>query len=123
MATELDKLLEETVQTGPHPPVHLMVMNGPEDGRIFPLTKDSTTIGRLDSNDVALCLDPVVSRSHARILREGDRFFVVDLNSKFGSEVNGVRIDGGGRKELSQDCMIRIGETMLRFRLTDPATM
>jgi pSer/pThr/pTyr-binding forkhead associated (FHA) protein len=115
MDTQVDKILDDTVAER-RPEVYLMVMSGPEDGRIFPLAKESTSIGRLETNDVALMLDPVVSRSHARVAREGERFLISDLDSKFGTDVDGVKVQPGGKSELRPESMIRIGETLLVFR-------
>jgi pSer/pThr/pTyr-binding forkhead associated (FHA) protein len=121
MEAQLEKFLEETVQADRRPDVYVMVMSGPEDGRIFPVTKESVTVGRLDTNEVALGLDPVVSRNHARVTREGDRHFIADLNSKFGTEVDGERVPAGGKKELRRESLIRVGETLLVFRAAAPA--
>lgn len=115
MDTQADNILDDTVAER-RPETYLMVMSGPEDGRIFPLAKESTSIGRLDSNDVALMLDPVVSRAHARVTREGERFLISDLDSKFGTDVDGVKVAPGGKSELRPESMIRVGETLLVFR-------
>jgi pSer/pThr/pTyr-binding forkhead associated (FHA) protein len=118
MDTQVDKSLDDTV-TERRPEIYLMVMSGPEDGRIFPLAKESTSIGRLDSNDVALMLDPFVSRAHARVTREGERFLISDLDSKFGTDVDGVKVPPGGKSELRHESMIRVGETLLVFRTAE----
>jgi len=55
-------------------PVHdfLEVMNGPEDGKRFDLSKDVVTIGRLPENDFCIPLGLSVSRKHARLTRNDD---------------------------------------------------
>jgi phosphoserine phosphatase RsbU/P len=80
------------------------------------LRRDETIIGRhpechiqLDSN--------VVSRKHARIVRDGARFFVEDLGSGNGTTLNGQRIET--RTALSHDDRIRLGPVLMRF--IDPA--
>lgn len=116
MEAQMEKFLEDTLHADRPPEVCLMIMNGPEDGRIFPLIKDSIAIGRLDTNEVPLVLDPVVSRNHARVTREGGRFLIADLNSRYGTEVDGVKIEAGGKRELRHGSTIQIGETLLEFR-------
>lgn len=114
MDTNLEKLLEETA---PHEELakdRLIIMNGPEDGRIFPLDRDLTTIGRLDGMEIALFFDLTVSRTHARILREGASYFIEDMKSRFGTQVDGIRIQG--KHPLCDGNMIQVGETLLGLR-------
>jgi pSer/pThr/pTyr-binding forkhead associated (FHA) protein len=118
MEIELDRLLDETVHPAAAPAVFLMVMSGPEDGRFFPLAKDTSQIGRLDTNEIPLALDPVVSRAHALVTREGDRYFISDLGSKFGTVIDGRSVGPRERVELRHGSTIVIGETALEFRRT-----
>ena len=55
------------------------------------LDSASMSIGRSPGQDVVL-RDPVVSRQHATIVREGDTCVVVDRNSTHGTFLNGVRV-------------------------------
>ena len=113
MDISIERLLEDTVVRHDSADHYLMVMNGPEDGRVLSLEKDSTTIGRVGDSDIVLALDASISRKHARVLREGDAYFIEDLNSKFGTFVDDVTIN---RRHLLRDgCLIRLGETLLRF--------
>lgn len=115
MELALEQFLEDTVRQEETPENSLTVMNGPEDGRIHPLTKDVTTIGRLDNNDVGLQFDLALSRSHARIVRETGEYFVEDLGSTHGTEVDGARV--AGRAPLRDGCLLLVGETLLKVRL------
>ena len=65
----------------------LVAMNGPSIGTQFFITKDVTTIGRDPESDIWLN-DPTVSRRHAAIFREGDRFAVRDEGSSNGTLLN-----------------------------------
>jgi hypothetical protein len=47
----------------------------------------SITVGRLPDNDVVIAFD-MVSGHHARLEREGNRVFLVDLGSRNGTSVN-----------------------------------
>ncbi|HIE97044.1 MAG TPA: FHA domain-containing protein [Planctomycetes bacterium] len=57
----------------------------------FLILDDVTTIGRHDDCEV-IVPSPAVSRFHARITCENDRFFVEDLNSRNGTLLNGQKI-------------------------------
>ena len=78
------------------------------------------TIGRSPGNDIALPWDSEVSRLHAELERIGDEWILTDEGlSRNGSFVNGDRVEG--RRRLRDGDVIRIGKTMLAFRLPDPA--
>jgi len=56
----------------------------------FPLEKEATTIGRKSGNDIVI--DNIgVSGFHANILKEGENFYIEDLNSLNGTFVDGKK--------------------------------
>jgi len=63
------------------------------------LAEGATTIGRWEGNDVVLP-DREVSRKHAQIRHDGGQYVLVDLGSKNGTLVNGVR---SGRATVLRD--------------------
>ena len=65
----------------------LVGLEGPERGRQFEIAR-TAIVGRLPECEVVLT-DASVSRRHARIQLEGDRWTVTDLGS-----TNGVRVNG-----------------------------
>ena len=74
-------------------------------------------IGRSKDCDIQLA-DPNVSRKHAEVRQEGAAYWVVDIDSTNGTEVNGRRQK---RVKLRQGGRIAIGSTALVFRReTDP---
>jgi len=75
------------------------------------LTKEVTTIGRGEDNDIPID-NPGVSTHHAMIVREGDAYFVMDAKSKNGTNVNGVPVT---RKQLEYGDMISILKHTLKF--------
>jgi Protein of unknown function (DUF3662)/FHA domain len=89
-----------------HTPPAVLVANG----RRHELTR-TLVVGRSRECDVTLD-DPNVSRRHAEIRREGDAWWVVDLGSTNGVEVNGRRVD---RAKLEPDDEILLGTSELRF--------
>ena len=74
-------------------------------------------IGRSKDCDIQLA-DPNVSRKHAEVRQEGAAYWVVDLGSTNGMEVNGRRQK---RAKLRQGDRITLGSTELVFkRETEP---
>ncbi|HEY66677.1 MAG TPA: FHA domain-containing protein [Thermoflexia bacterium] len=71
----------------------LVMSQGPEPGRTFPLNKDSISLGRDPGNDIVIG-NPQVSRQHARITRQGGLMVIEDLGSTNGTFVNGMRLTG-----------------------------
>ena len=76
------------------------------------LSRDETVIGRhpdchiqIDSN--------MVSRKHARVYRDGQRFLVEDLGSGNGTTVNGVRIESA--TPLAHEDRVKLGPILIRF--------
>ncbi|MBA3717692.1 MAG: DUF3662 and FHA domain-containing protein [Actinobacteria bacterium] len=77
----------------------------------YPMERGRLVIGRSRDCDVRLA-DPNVSRQHAEIRQEGSSFFVVDLGSTNGIEVNGRRAK---RARLEDGDTILLGSTELVF--------
>jgi pSer/pThr/pTyr-binding forkhead associated (FHA) protein len=71
----------------------LVVRQGPTPGQVFELDKSDIYIGRDVANDFVIN-DAEVSRKHARLTLEGDRYKIEDLNSTNGTYVDGQRLIG-----------------------------
>ncbi len=80
-------------------------------GERFSLTESVVTIGRHPDSNLVLA-DPNVSRNHAEIRPQGDRYAVVDLGSTNGSRVNGVRVT---TQVLNDGDELMFGNTRMRF--------
>jgi len=87
----------------------LVVRRGPQPNQIFELTRDTVTIGRDVTNDIAIN-DSEVSRHHARMIRSGTGYTIEDLRSTNGTFVNRQRVTGP--YALSNGDMIGMGETV-----------
>jgi hypothetical protein len=59
----------------------------------WPLETKEITIGRWPDNDIVIA-DRWVSRHHVRIVHQGLRYLIEDLDSKNGTFVNGQRLSG-----------------------------
>jgi serine phosphatase RsbU (regulator of sigma subunit) len=76
------------------------------------LTKDEIVIGRHPECDVQIDSN-MVSRKHARIVRDAGKYFVEDLGSGNGTTVNGHRVMA--RMPISNDDRIKLGPILIRF--------
>jgi hypothetical protein len=82
------------------------------NGRKYEITKQRTVIGRSRDCDVQI-EDPSASRRHAEVRQEGTAYWIVDLDSTNGLEVNGLRTQ---RAKLDHGDKITIGSTQISFR-------
>jgi hypothetical protein len=81
------------------------------DGSSVEIEERVTVIGRSSECDITLD-DANVSRRHAEVRRENGNWFVVDLGSTNGIEVNGKRTN---RAKLEHDDRIVLGQTEVTF--------
>jgi signal transduction histidine kinase len=87
------------------------VIRGVTPERIHFLKPRSYSIGRSRQNDLMLT-EPSVSKFHARILYENDRFFIEDQGSLHGVHVNGLKSQ---RALLNPGTEIQLGNVTVRF--------
>jgi len=86
----------------------LDALSGPLQGREFPLDEPETSVGRDPSNHIPI-LDPLVSRRHCVVRRNGDGFEIQDLDSSNCTFVNGLPVQ---RRALVHGDQIRIGNSI-----------
>lgn len=92
-------------------PSKLIVLAGPDEGLVFPLSSEVVLLGRSRATETHLT-DPHVSRVHCQIVPEDKRFVVVDFDSASGTFVNGKEVE---RHVLRTGDLIRIGATHLQY--------
>jgi hypothetical protein len=80
-------------------------------GRKHEVTKASTVLGRSREADVRVS-DVNVSRRHAELRQEGTAYWIVDLGSTNGLEVNGKQVE---RQRLRDGDRITLGATEVVF--------
>lgn len=90
----------------------LRVVSGRNPGQEIPLEGPQAILGRHPSCQVKL-EDGSVSREHARITRQGEHYFVEDLNSRNGTLVNGELIRG--RRQLAENDLLKICDLVFSF--------
>jgi len=71
---------------------YLVILGGPDNGRVLPVHEPTTTLGRRPDADVFVD-DPTVSRRHAEIRRTDTECRLRDLGSKNGTFVNRHNIE------------------------------
>jgi serine phosphatase RsbU (regulator of sigma subunit) len=94
----------------------LVTIQGPSSGQRFPLARERVEIGRKGDSDVYL-ESLAVSRQHARLVREGEAWFVEDAGSSNGTFVNGSAVVG--RVPLREGDSLHIGPYVFALRV-DP---
>ncbi len=93
------------------PPARLAVITTNLAGAEHRLDRASQVIGRTPENDIVLN-HKSISRHHAKIIRDGERYVVVDLESANGVRVNGAEYE---RTELQSGDVLELGHVRLRF--------
>ena len=99
------------------PPARLVVAGRILSGGEYILDRVAHVIGRTPENDIVLN-HKSISRHHAKITREGNRYVILDLESANGVRVGGTEQD---RVELQSGDVVELGEVRLRFLTGDGA--
>jgi adenylate cyclase len=90
--------------------------------KVWETSESEVVFGRAEEKlPIILDLSPDqrVSRLHGRIWQEGDLYWVEDLNSSRGTQLNGVEIKGRGKRQLQREDSILAGQTTLRVDLAE----
>lgn len=82
----------------------------------IPLQKLPLTVGKMAGAVDLVLNDQSVSRLHARISRDGNRFFVTDLNSTNGTFRNGMRLEPNASEIIEPGDEIGIGKLKFIYR-------
>jgi Tol biopolymer transport system component/serine/threonine protein kinase len=83
--------------------------------RNMAINPGGVTIGRDLGNDLVLDT-PKVSRQHARIQYDGNKYWISDLNSRNGTFVANKRLIAGEPEVWTSDRAVQIGEVFLRLK-------
>src|SRR5688572_5120183 len=94
-------------------PHELLVEPEGAPSRTIRLETGRITVGRSSENEISYPDDPVMSRRHLVIERVDDDWWVEDLKSKNGSQLNGDRLTG--RCRLQEGDRITVGRLTLVF--------
>lgn len=103
---------------------YLEITQGPFVGKRFSVTEPVCLIGRWDIDSAAfpqidltdVDTDAKVSRKHARITKDGDRFLLEDLGSLNGTSHQGSgRLVPGDQRQLNNGDTVIMGRLFMRF--------
>jgi hypothetical protein len=89
------------------------VETGRRAGKEMIVAKKEFTIGRAEACDLGLFGDPSIEKMHARIVRQGNRYYLADLNTPGGTFLNGQRVREP--MPLRDGDAIRVGTCTVRF--------
>jgi pSer/pThr/pTyr-binding forkhead associated (FHA) protein len=95
----------------------IRVLRGFYEGLEVVIDRDWMVIGRGRGADLVIA-DATISRAHAAIAFDGERFFLQDLGSTNGTRVNGKRET---RVRLQDGDELQLGKLRLRVALPQPA--
>ena len=98
----------------PHKKYALLVLSGPEAGKVLDIDKETVSIGRSDCD--LLLDDPEISRRHATVEIDGTTATVVDLGSTNGTFFDGERIE---RVTLHNRDKFRVGSHEVALVVTE----
>jgi len=94
---------------------HCLVSNIPE----FPpirLEKENILVGKLEQA-VDYCIPiSIISRLHSKIKSSQNKYYVIDLNSKNGTYVNGKLLEGEKEYELMEGDEVRFADVVFSFK-------
>ncbi len=93
--------------------IQVEVVGGPMDGHRRVVPGPALSIGRADDNDLCLALDALISGRHARIIREGEHYWLEDLDSRNGTFFGDERIQQ--RALIGPGTLFTVGKTCLEF--------
>ncbi|QRN95443.1 FHA domain-containing protein [Archangium violaceum] len=91
----------------------LTIAEGKEAGKEFTFEQDSVLIGRVAECDVVL-YDAGISRRHCRIFSEDGQYFVEDLGSSNGTQVNGGTVKE--KQSLAEGDKLSLGPVVFVFK-------
>jgi len=92
---------------------YLKFVKGTYEGKIFPIKSEEISIGR--SSDNVLILPPTdqsISRNHTLIEKKNNQLYLVDLNSKNGTYLNGRKILPKKKILVNPGDSIKIGSSI-----------
>lgn len=109
--------------------VSVMIMSGVQDGMLLNFSTENNegrlendqwiiTIGRQEDRDICLKNDTFISRQHAQIVFQNDRWWLLDCNSKNGTYLEGIDEDFHltERVTLTPGQLFRVGRTWMRIQ-------
>ena len=92
--------------------ISVFILTGPNKDQVFEFEGDAVFVGRSDENDINL-IDRNVSRKHLKIIREQEKNYIIDLESKNGTYINGKQVAPNSKMVINEEISILIGMSIL----------
>lgn len=89
----------------------LLVLHGGQTGKRFEIHESPSLIGRSSEAHVQI-IEKNISRKHAQILFEDDRYWLEDLGSTNGTFLNTVRVE---KETLADGDIVLLGNAIFKF--------
>ena len=112
LGRDTQKVREATSEMPQGLDVMIVVVDGKEIGREFPITKIKVVLGREGGGADVQIDDAGISRQHAEISFDKSSWYLRDLGSTNGTLKSGTKIN---RATLRHGEKFKIGETTLQF--------
>lgn len=112
------KVREATGEMPANMDVMVVVVDGKEIGREYPISKAKVIVGRDGGNADIQIEDAGISRQHAEISLDRTSWYIRDLGSTNGILKNGTKIV---RSALRHGEKFKLGETTLQFLCEEKA--
>ncbi|MBN2738102.1 MAG: FHA domain-containing protein [Spirochaetales bacterium] len=91
----------------------LYLLNGPQKGSEFLLTRQVTTLGKSAKEEIGLTMYNDVEEKHIEITKVKDSFILTDAGTKTGTFVNDDQIK---KRKLKDGDVLRVGDAQFQFR-------
>jgi DNA-binding winged helix-turn-helix (wHTH) protein len=85
----------------------LIIQDENQPAQHWSMAKDSMVLGRGEECDIVLA-ERQVSRQHIRIFKDGDLYYIQDLESKNGTWVNGQQLKGTRELQIHVALAVRV---------------
>jgi diguanylate cyclase (GGDEF)-like protein len=95
------------------------IYSKPNECRSYEIKKDSALIGREQENDIPIN-DASVSKKHAKVFKNGQAYFIKDLQSHNGTWIDGNIIKAGEKCEVRPGDAIALGNVVLSLGQKTP---
>lgn len=90
----------------------LVSLEGPDKEKDYRILKEKTSIGKADDSDIVIKTE-FVSRNHAVLFYEDQRFILSDLQSTNHTFVNDKKIS---KRVLKDNDLVKFGDALYRFK-------
>jgi hypothetical protein len=81
------------------------------------ISKERFKLGRLSSEVDYTILNNAIGKSHAEIVNEQGMLYIIDLNSKNGTFINGQRLNGNMPYQLNDNDQVMLANALYIFKL------